>query len=138
ESGKSLWRYELDGRWFQGPVPYDGRWFAGLGVEHSVGGGFHQRPDRIFEMDWQRASGGVGVPYPPLLVEGDGQRLVVVVAGSRLVGLDARTGQPAWPAHDLGFWPLRAPQLADLDGSGQRDLLLLGPDRLDSKADKPG
>jgi hypothetical protein len=46
------------------------------------------------------------------------------VAGTRLIGLDLATGRPAWPALDLGFWPVRPPQLADLDGDANADILL--------------
>jgi tRNA A-37 threonylcarbamoyl transferase component Bud32/outer membrane protein assembly factor BamB len=128
-TGKSLWRYDLAPDWFtppQGsPVPLAALWnnTQGVGSESSTRhlSGF----DMLYEKDWGRPSGGLTVPYPAEVVH-LGKPAIVLAAGTRLVGLDPRTGQPLWPAHDLGFWPLRAPQFADLDGDGQMDVLLLG------------
>jgi serine/threonine protein kinase len=126
-TGKSLWRYDLAADWFTPPpgtgVPQDAQWYGGTGIAI---GGIHQFVyDQLYEKDWQRSViGGVGVPYAPQLVRVEGRPIVVVAAGTRLLGLDLRSGQPTWPAHDLGFWPVRAPQAADLDGDGHDDLLL--------------
>ncbi|HEX8201446.1 MAG TPA: tetratricopeptide repeat protein, partial [Isosphaeraceae bacterium] len=63
-------------------------------------------------------------PYPVELISSGARAVAVVVAGTRLVAVDVATGRPAWPARDLGFWPLRAPLLADLDGDGQEEAVL--------------
>jgi serine/threonine protein kinase len=55
----------------------------------------------------------------------NGKRIVVLVAGSRLVGLDVEGGTEVWPARDLGFVPARPPQFADLNGHGRVDAVLL-------------
>jgi outer membrane protein assembly factor BamB len=53
----------------------------------------------------------------------DGAALVCL-NGTRLVGLDPRTGRPTFE-HALGFRPVQAPVFADLDGDGRPDALLL-------------
>jgi hypothetical protein len=63
----------------------------------------------------------------PEVIRVNDRQIVVQVLGETVVGLDLATGKPAWPAHDLGFRPLRPPQIADLDGDGQPDLLLVRP-----------
>jgi outer membrane protein assembly factor BamB/tRNA A-37 threonylcarbamoyl transferase component Bud32 len=50
--------------------------------------------------------------------------LILVPSGSRLVGLDLPTGKPVWE-RDLGVRPVRAPQIADLDGHGRYGALVL-------------
>jgi outer membrane protein assembly factor BamB len=125
--GTSLWRYDLDGRWFVPPagagVPYDSRWRDGSSISMgSIGGSnFGQVYERNWEREW---SAGVAVPYPAQVAHTEGRSLVVLAAGTRLVGLDLHSGRPAWPAHDLGFWPVRAPQVADLKGDGHDEVLL--------------
>jgi outer membrane protein assembly factor BamB len=56
-----------------------------------------------------------------------GDRLIVVaMAGPALIGLDAKTGTPAWPAHEVGPWAQEL-RVADLRGDGQDEVLLFGP-----------
>jgi hypothetical protein len=88
-TGRSLWRYPIDGRWLH--------WVNGT------------KPD----------------VFPPQGVRVGGQSLVVFTAGSRLVGLDVRTGKEAWPAHELGGVPVRPPQVAGLTGDRGADILVL-------------
>jgi len=130
-TGKSLWRRDLDAGWFTPPagegVPFDALWDNMLGLASSGGGGIQSSFDMLYEKDWMHTSGGLAVPYPAEVVRVGGRPVVVLAAGTRLVGLDPASGEPLWPAHDLGFWPLRAPQLADLDGDGSGDVLLLAP-----------
>ena len=62
-------------------------------------------------------------PLAPLLVTVADQPFVVQLAGSRLLVLDARTGKPAWPVHDLGARADCLPRLIER-GPGQPPLLL--------------
>jgi outer membrane protein assembly factor BamB len=89
-TGRSRWRYPLDGRW-HGPVSQAAQ-------------------------VWQAA--------------GKDAATLVCLNGTRLVGLDPRTGRPAFE-HALGFRPVQAPVFADLVGDGRPDALLLrqGPDK---------
>jgi outer membrane protein assembly factor BamB len=64
-------------------------------------------------------------PYAAAVVPFDGKPVVVIAVGSRLLGLDPRSGKSVWPDHDLGYEPQRARQFADLNGSGHADALLL-------------
>jgi outer membrane protein assembly factor BamB len=129
-TGKSLWRYELDRSWFTpppgSPVPSAAVWVNTQGIASGDSSRHLGAFDMLYEKDWGRPSGGLAVPYPAEVTQVEGKPAVVLAAGTRLVGLDPRTGQPLWPAHDLGFWPLRAPQVADLNGDGRPDVLLLG------------
>ena len=61
----------------------------------------------------------------PALAQVGGRAVVVLVEKSRLLGFDARTGEPAWAPCALGFEPDRAPDIADLDGDGQSEALFL-------------
>jgi outer membrane protein assembly factor BamB len=129
-TGKSLWRYDLDPAWFAPPggvAPYDSIWNNTQGIASSMSSGIQSAWNLLYEKDWLHSGGGVAVPYPAEVVPLDGRPAVILAAGAHLVGLDPATGQPLWPAHDLGFWPLRSPQLADLEGAGHSDVLLLAP-----------
>jgi outer membrane protein assembly factor BamB len=65
------------------------------------------------------------MPYSAAVVPMGGRRVVVLVAGDRLMGLDLESGKQAWPAHDLGSAPVRAPRFADLAAAGRPDAVLL-------------
>jgi serine/threonine protein kinase len=128
--GESLWRYDLDDTWFAPPlggVPQESRWNNDQGLSISSGGGWQSVANSIYDKDWGSSSSWLAVPYPATVARAGDRPAVVLVAGKRLIGLDPHSGKPLWPAHDLGFWPLRPPQLADLDGSGKDSVLLLGP-----------
>jgi outer membrane protein assembly factor BamB/tRNA A-37 threonylcarbamoyl transferase component Bud32 len=60
-------------------------------------------------------------PFAAEVARIGGRPVVVCQAGSRLIGLDPATGKPVQAARDLGFTPLRAPQLVD----GPEPLVLL-------------
>jgi outer membrane protein assembly factor BamB len=60
----------------------------------------------------------------PALATVAGRSVVVCLAGGCLVGIDPRSGQPAWPPRRLPFRPVHPPRFADLDG-GNTDVLLL-------------
>ena len=61
----------------------------------------------------------------PALARVNGRDVVVLVEKARLLGVDARTGEAAWPPLALGFEPDHAPDMADLDGDGESEALLL-------------
>ncbi len=58
------------------------------------------------------------------------KRVVVIVAGRRLVGLDVHTGKEVWPVRDLGFEPTGTPVFVDLLGQGEVAVLLVEGNRL--------
>jgi outer membrane protein assembly factor BamB len=68
-------------------------------------------------------------PHGPWMLRVDGREVLVFLAGSRLVGLEPRTGKPAWTPVDLGFVPVGTPAFADLDGDGRIDTVLRGPEK---------
>jgi hypothetical protein len=55
----------------------------------------------------------------------DRQEIVVLLEETLLLGWDARTGTPAWAPIELEFKPNYAPQLADLNGDGYTQALLV-------------
>jgi hypothetical protein len=130
-TGQSLWRFDCDPSWFSPPpgtsVPDGSRWVNDIGIAGSSGGGVRSQPDLLYGKDFVLSGGGQPVPYAAVVVRQGQSQVVTVVAGTRLVTLDPRTGRPTAPAHEIGFFPVRAPQFADLDGDGQIDVLLLGP-----------
>lgn len=68
----------------------------------------------------------------PALGRVGGHEVVVLVAKSRLLGFNARTGEAAWAPVSLGFEPDQAPTVADFDGDGQSEAVFL---RLSEDAD---
>src|SRR5262249_16184330 len=91
------------------------------------GGSWQSGANSLYDKDWGSSLSWLAVPYPATVVHAGDRPAVVLVAGTRLLGLDPRSGERLWPAHDLGFWPLRPPQCAHLDRSGGDSVLLLGP-----------
>jgi outer membrane protein assembly factor BamB/tRNA A-37 threonylcarbamoyl transferase component Bud32 len=143
--GKSLWHFDLDSSYFSVPagstLPRDSRWVNDQGIAMSSGSGNQGGSYMLYEKEsYFSASSGVSVPYAAKVMKVDGRLVVVIAAGTHLVGLDPASGKPMWPAHDLGFWPELAPQFADLDGDGHADALFVekqtqnGDDRLAATA----
>lgn len=54
-----------------------------------------------------------------------GRTVVGLVEQTRLLGFDVQTGDPAWAPVELGFEPIGAPELADLDGDGDSEAVFL-------------
>jgi outer membrane protein assembly factor BamB/tRNA A-37 threonylcarbamoyl transferase component Bud32 len=127
-TGKSLWRHDLDVRYFAASggdaLPSESRWNNLQGVAMYSQSRFSMG-QRLYDMDWSEPQ-GIAVPHAAQVVMVEGGPLAIVVAGTFLIALDLATGRPAWPAVDLGFWPLRPPQFADLNGAGLQAALLLG------------
>lgn len=61
----------------------------------------------------------------PAVAQVDGRPVVVLVVGPQLFGWEVATGRPAWTSIDLGYAPIHAPQVADLDADGVGEVLLL-------------
>ena len=61
------------------------------------------------------------VPFAARVERVQGRAIIICQAGTRLVSLDPTTGRPAQATRDLGFTPLRTPQLID----GPQPLVLL-------------
>jgi outer membrane protein assembly factor BamB/tRNA A-37 threonylcarbamoyl transferase component Bud32 len=63
--------------------------------------------------------------YVTLVTREGGRRILVVVAGRCLVGLDLQTGKEVWSVRELDFEPLATPVIRDVTGDGRPALLLL-------------
>jgi tRNA A-37 threonylcarbamoyl transferase component Bud32/outer membrane protein assembly factor BamB len=130
-TGKSLWRFDLDGRWFAPPpgstVPDAGLWLNTIGIASGSASGIRSMPQLLYNKDFMLSGSGLPVPYPAVMARLGKRDVLTVVAGAHLVTLDSHTGRPIGPVHDLGFWPIRTPQLVDLVGDGKARMLLLGP-----------
>jgi tRNA A-37 threonylcarbamoyl transferase component Bud32 len=130
-TGKSLWRFDIDGRWLTPPpdaqVPEAGLWNNTIGVESFSGFSFQSGTHLLYHKDFMLSGRGLCVPYPAVLARLGNREVVAVVAGTRLVTLDPKNGKALGPAHELGFWPMRTPQFVDLAGDGGTDIVLLGP-----------
>jgi aminoglycoside phosphotransferase (APT) family kinase protein len=129
--GKLLWRYDLPADWFNAPagqaVPDSCRWPNLIGLASSSSSASFTGLDMLYEKDFNGFASGLPAPYPAEMLQLADKRLIAVGAGTRLLLLDPRDGRPVGNPVDLGFWPVRAPQFADLDGDGRADALLLGP-----------
>jgi outer membrane protein assembly factor BamB/tRNA A-37 threonylcarbamoyl transferase component Bud32 len=63
--------------------------------------------------------------YAATVTQVGNKRVLVIVAGRRLVGLDVQTGKEVWPVRDLGFDPASQPLFVDLFGKGELAVLLM-------------
>ena len=132
--GKSLWHRELPAAWFDSKewsrdgaktAPITARWrFTGGGDGLGTSSGTAGQHVYYQGSSSRGLNNGVFVAYPPRIVTIDGHEVALVVAGSRLCRLDLANGEDAHEVVSLGYCPVRPPQLADLDGDGQTDLLL--------------
>ncbi|MGE3409192.1 MAG: protein kinase [Pirellulales bacterium] len=132
KTGKQIWQYELDDRWFDLPkgvqIPLASRWFAAPQTVSTLGSDWIAPHGNVFRNFVYRISGDgeeIFRQSPPLLMREQGKNVVACVAGSRVVVLDAQTGQPTSPPHDLGFVPVRPPQAGDVNGDDDDDLVLV-------------
>ncbi len=117
-SGRAIWRFPIPESWFdlRGGVPEESRWFLEEeGMTMSVGGDRHQK----IMGQWLPA------PQPAQLLRTATGENVVGAAGRHVVLLDVAAGKPQGSEFDLGFWPIRAPQLVDVDGDGADELLAI-------------
>lgn len=86
---------------------------------------------RVIAEDWSQFvnSSGAAEKYQalcrPAIGRVNGGAVVALVEKSRLLGFDARTGEPAWPPIELGFEPHRAPELAAFERDGGSQALFL-------------
>jgi outer membrane protein assembly factor BamB len=138
-TGQSLWRHTLSKSGFMSrltlAIPFAERWprLNSSWSNSSGWGGASDSEDGIYEthsFSSGSASAFVHPPYPARVIESfspgaNSRASVVCVGGSRLLGFMAESGNPAWPPLDLGFSPVRAPVIADLDGDRNPDMLLL-------------
>jgi tRNA A-37 threonylcarbamoyl transferase component Bud32/outer membrane protein assembly factor BamB len=62
--------------------------------------------------------------YAAALTQVGPRRIVAMVVGDRLLGLDPLTGHEVWPPHPLGYSPRTEPRFADLDGKGHTTVVL--------------
>jgi tRNA A-37 threonylcarbamoyl transferase component Bud32 len=97
-SGQRLWH-----------TPLDADWLRRQKVDH---------PER------ERWGSIEEPPHAPESARVGGKVAVVVVAGTRLVVIDPRTGESIYPPLDLGFRSSFPPAVGDLDGDGSDDLVL--------------
>ena len=139
-TGRSLWRFDLQAGYFRLPPgvepPYDFFWSTSLyssssrwvGTSRSshVGSRWSQRNRG---RSYVGPVGSVYVPHPARVVRWEGKDVAIAVAATHVIALDLSTGEPVWPAHDLGFPPVRTAEFADLDGDAQPELILLAETR---------
>lgn len=132
KTGKRIWQYELDDRWFDLPkgveIPLASRWFAAPPYGGTSGSDWIAPHGNIFRNFVYRIGGDGDQIFrqsPPLLLREQGRSLLACVAGTRVVTLEVKTGQPTASPHDLSFTPVRPPQVADVNGDGNDDLVLV-------------
>ena len=129
KSGKSLWRYDLDDRWFDLPAgttaPVACRWMTGISGWSKIGGSsggsrddyYRDRPVHDLSGAWHV------VPHRMLIARVGETPIVIVVAGTRALGIDAVSGKATWQPFEIDAPLVRDPQLADLDGDSTPELI---------------
>ena len=115
-TGQEIWRYAIEPQWFklsEKPliIDPDVRRFA-------------------WSFDQSRLDQGrlaeIMAPYPAVVHSADKSAAALIVAGTQLLELDVCSGKPLREALELGFYPQRPPRVADLDGDGLPEVLLVG------------
>ncbi len=129
KTGKTLWRTILENHLFaidqKTAVPYSCRWFhgGGSGITNTFTG---KEIGSVQIRGWsRRISAWLPAPYPARLISGGRTQTVLCSAGSHLIILKPESGATAGAPHDLGFLPVRPPQIADFDSDGREEVLLL-------------
>jgi outer membrane protein assembly factor BamB/predicted Ser/Thr protein kinase len=138
-TGRTIWRHDFQDSWFHTPagldVPECFRWFTGSGAATSRIGGhtqslvghvlrrgpsrmertgyFHHMPSRPVLAAWQRDDPQTG--------------RLTLLAGSHVLAFDAHTGQPLGAPLDCGCQPAAQPVVADVDGDGADELVVMHP-----------
>jgi tRNA A-37 threonylcarbamoyl transferase component Bud32/outer membrane protein assembly factor BamB len=127
KDGKLLWRFHAKLRYWSGrpeAVWLETRGKADPPLILTILGGQAEAVDARTGRSVWRSPLGEKEWHGPWLMEVDGHSVLVCVAGRRLIGLEPRTGKPAWDPVDLGFVPVATPAFADLDGDGRIDMVL--------------
>lgn len=82
---------------------------------------------QLYDHGWAERTLGRWVPAPAAaaVARVRGRTLAVLQAGTQLLGWDLASGASAWPAFPAPRPAVRPPLLADLNGDGDEDVLLL-------------
>ena len=137
KTGRTLWRRELEDHLFAAraglDVPECFRWFRGSGAASSRIGddATHSNAD-VLKRDsprLERTGYFHHVPSPAMLVSWHpGQTQppqLTILAGSHVLAFDTTTGEPIGMPLDCGLTPGRNPIVADVDGDGADELVLM-------------
>ncbi len=133
-SGKSLatiWQFDLKDELFQMPPGVEwsesARWFTQITGSSGSGSGSGWDRNNFLRSRgvWLPSGNWHPMPFQPQLVLVAGKQTLVSVLGQHVLGIDPVTGQPRWEPFDLGFHPIREPQLAQLAGDAEPELVLL-------------
>jgi serine/threonine protein kinase/outer membrane protein assembly factor BamB len=131
KTGEPLWQFKLEDSWLQLPVESEpaesARWFSDVAGWGEEGAGSSTHYEELSRGPKRSKLLGTAhpVPQPARVLVISGQELAVSVVGTRLVGIDVGTGQPAWSEFDLGLPPVSEPQFADLDGDREPELVVV-------------
>ena len=143
-TGHALWTYELDNRWFELPagqeVPEHHRWFVEVDdvKDERTTATTHREDIARFDQGFKREGKWRHVPHAARAGKIEGQHVIIEISGTRLITLDAATGKHRRPPFDLGFVPIQAPIVADVDGDSSTDVVLVESVRKTQWTTSPG
>lgn len=135
-TGDSLWRFDLDSKWFELPpgdaIPSAFRWFVTNDGGSMSGGSSSGSTSAWGQIRWiehrvERTGNQVYLPHVRLSRWRE-RPYVLVLAGRHMIGLDPASGTSLIPAVDTGVRPELLPESADVDGDGTDDLVMISPD----------
>lgn len=121
--GKTIWRYDLDPKWFEvvfeDEVPEAFRWFVGASVGDTMSGlgRSDYNADGIVRREPQHIQRVATFAYSPQ-VAAVGDKTLLCIAGRHLLLLDTASGKPTVDPLELPSRPGRPVQLIDLDRDG--------------------